>query len=96
MMAVFEDVRSAPSHIIDGESLPGGGATFMSSINPFSGETLWSGCVATASDTERAVQACHQAFSGWRATPYEERKAVVLRFADLVGEGLVLLFHFGA
>ncbi len=87
-MAVFEDVRSAPSHVIDGESVPGGGATFMSSVNPYSGETLWSGCAATASDTEHAVQACRQALSGWRATPYEQRRAVVAGFADLVKENL--------
>lgn len=85
-MAVFEDVRSAPSHIIDGESVPGGGATFMSSINPYSGETLWSGCAATASDTEHAVQASRQALPGWRDTPYEQRKAIVQQFADLVKE----------
>ncbi|MEM9106951.1 MAG: aldehyde dehydrogenase family protein, partial [Pseudomonadota bacterium] len=92
-MAVFEDIRSAPSHVIDGESLPGGGATFMSSINPYSGETLWSGCAATASDTEHAVQACRQALSSWRATPYEDRKAIVLKFATLVSDNLQELAH---
>ena len=75
-MSFFEDLRSAPSHIIDGEPVAGGGATFMSSINPYSGETLWSGCAATAADTDRAVQTARQAFPNWRSTPYEARKAV--------------------
>lgn len=54
--------------------------TFFS-INPATGETVWTGSAAMADDVDRAVSAARDAFPAWSARPLEERAAILRAFA---------------
>lgn len=85
-MAILDNHRNAPSHIIAGEEIAGTGEQSLQSINPFTGEIIWTGKEASPSEIEAAVASSNEAFSNWRGTAYEERKALVKRFTELVTE----------
>ena len=55
------------SMFIDGKWLEGSGEQFHS-LNPASGEVIWSGNEALTGDAERAVGAAGKAFASWSKT----------------------------
>lgn len=52
--------------------------------NPANAETVGHAPRCTAADTERAIEAAHAAFSGWRATPAKIRAQLLRRWFDLI------------
>jgi succinylglutamic semialdehyde dehydrogenase len=56
--------------------------TTFSSLNPATGEAVWTGTVATPADVDRAVRTARAAFSAWAARPLEERAAILRAFAE--------------
>lgn len=57
----------------------------FSSINPATGETVWTGNAAGPAEVDRAMQAARQAFPAWSARPLAEREAVLRAFATALG-----------
>lgn len=53
----------------------------FSSINPATGETIWTGLAADAAAVDAAVRAAHQAFPAWSGKSFDERAAVAKAFA---------------
>ncbi|MFD2176990.1 succinylglutamate-semialdehyde dehydrogenase [Veronia pacifica] len=71
------------THWIANQSVAGEGETFHS-LNPFNSETVWTGEAASAQQVEQAVSSAREAFKSWRNTRFEERQALVERFAEQV------------
>lgn len=61
-----------------------GGA--FSTIDPATGEPLWSGAAASAADVDEALRAARAAFPAWARRATDERAAVLRRFAELLVE----------
>ncbi len=53
----------------------------FSSINPATGETVWTGQAADAAAVDAVVRAARQAFPAWSGKSFEERAAVAQAFA---------------
>ena len=70
---------------IGGKWMPGGGEEFTS-IDPASGETVWTGTAARAEIVDEAFNAARAAFSGWARTPIAKRIAIVEKFGALLVE----------
>jgi succinylglutamic semialdehyde dehydrogenase len=68
-------------HFIEGHWISGEGDSFHS-LNPATGETVWSGCNATEPDVKSAVGAAHAALEAWADLALEERAAMLNRYAD--------------
>lgn len=68
---------------IGGEWVPGSGTELLS-LNPATGEILWQGQQASASDVDAATQAAQQAGKVWSRRPLEERVAVLHAFQEQV------------
>lgn len=68
---------------IDGRWVEGGGSE-LESVDPATGNTVWSGRSATKAHVEDAVHAAREKSADWRATPFEERVTLVRRFGRLV------------
>lgn len=66
-------------HFIDGAWRDGAGARFES-IDPASGESVWSGAAATPAEVAEAVAAARRAFDDWSERPFEARRDVLLRY----------------
>ncbi|MDA0149465.1 succinylglutamate-semialdehyde dehydrogenase [Vibrio sp. LaRot3] len=73
------------SHWIAGQWVAGQGEP-MSSTSPYNNEVIWQSDSATVAQVESAVSAAREAFLTWKKTCFEQREAVVLRFAELVKE----------
>ncbi|EGU29684.1 succinylglutamic semialdehyde dehydrogenase [Vibrio ichthyoenteri ATCC 700023] len=71
------------SHWIAGQWIAGQGEP-MNSVSPYNGEVIWQSDSASAAQVDAAVSAARNAFMTWRNTPFAEREALVLRFAELV------------
>jgi succinylglutamic semialdehyde dehydrogenase len=71
------------SLLIGGAWRRGRGAAF-GSIAPADGVAIWSGAEADAADVDAAVHAARSAFPGWRRATFDDRLALVRRFAKLV------------
>ncbi|BCL75396.1 N-succinylglutamate 5-semialdehyde dehydrogenase [Jeongeupia sp. HS-3] len=69
--------------LINGAWRPGSGDEF-SSVNPVSGDTVWHGRAANATEVDAAVAAARSAFVTWRDLDVEDRIAVVRVFADVL------------
>lgn len=54
----------------------------FSSINPATGEKVWTGAAASPDDVAAAVRAARTAFAEWSRRPLEDRVAVLRAFAD--------------
>ena len=76
--------------LIGGQWRDGAGAEF-SSLDPSTGETVWSGAAATRSDVNDAVSAARGAFEKWALTPLSERIAIMERYRDLIKRDADLL-----
>ncbi|HCR94619.1 MAG TPA: N-succinylglutamate 5-semialdehyde dehydrogenase, partial [Oceanicaulis sp.] len=73
----------AHSAFISGQWVSGGGAA-MSSTDPATGDTVWTGKSATPDIVKEAFGSSRAAFGEWALTPYEERRAVVEAYGDIV------------
>jgi succinylglutamic semialdehyde dehydrogenase len=71
------------SAFINGQWTSGGGAP-MSSTDPASGETVWTGESATPDTVRAAFAAARAVFADWALTPYEQRRAIVERYGEVV------------
>ncbi len=69
--------------LINGVWREGAGAQFTS-LDPSTGETLWSGAAATKQDVAEAVAAARGAFEEWALTPLAERIKIIERYRDLI------------
>jgi len=58
----------------------------ITSINPATNETLESFTPLTKDETLNAVAKAHEAYKFWRTTRFDERKQVILKFAELLRE----------
>ncbi|MFL6061553.1 MAG: L-glutamate gamma-semialdehyde dehydrogenase [Marmoricola sp.] len=75
--------RTLPA-VIGGRRRTGGGAEF-SVVQPHDhAHVLGVGRHSSAADAEAAVKAAAKAAPGWRALPYDERAAILLKAADLL------------
>lgn len=70
---------------INGEWLEGEGDD-LDSLNPATGEIMWSANCATSSQVHQAVMAARRAFLPWADTTVEERLTIVKKFAQLLTE----------
>ena len=61
-----------------------GSGTRFDSKDPATGETVWSGNAANASDIERAFDAARGAFADWAERPLEDRIAAVKRYQGVL------------
>jgi succinate-semialdehyde dehydrogenase/glutarate-semialdehyde dehydrogenase len=75
---------------IDGEWITTGRET-QAVLDPATGRTLGELPLATQADLDRALDAAERGFKTWRATPPQERAAVLSRTAALVRERAELL-----
>src|SRR5689334_17890938 len=70
--------------LIGGRQHPAVDGRVMATINPATGETLASVPNAGKDDINEAVRAAKSAQPGWRATPFPERRKLVLRLAEVL------------
>ena len=70
-------------HYINGIWIEKGSHSFTS-LNPATGETIWRGWAADASQITDAVAAAREAFAAWSALGYEARLGVIEKFKALV------------
>ncbi len=70
---------------IAGHWVEGQGAAF-SSIDPASGETVWSGAAASPVQTGEAVDAARRAFPDWAERPARARADILLRYKAILIE----------
>ena len=83
------DLANLGSYIINGQEIKPaviGTIDRVESINPFSGEVLWTGKAADAEIVNAAVAAARAAFSGWAKLEFSERHKLLSRFVELVQE----------
>lgn len=73
------------TNYINGQWQAGEGAQFSSS-NPATNALVWQGCAASAHDVAQAAHAARAAFATWSLTTFEQREAIVKKFAQLLGE----------
>ncbi|MGY6662269.1 MAG: succinylglutamate-semialdehyde dehydrogenase [Glycocaulis sp.] len=76
---------SGNSLFIDGGWRSGKGDAFAS-LDPASGETVWSGNAAGPADVRSAFAAARAAFADWALTDFETRRAIVERFGAILVE----------
>jgi acyl-CoA reductase-like NAD-dependent aldehyde dehydrogenase len=72
--------------VIAGVEAPASTGRSTVSVNPWTGAPYAEVAAGTALDVERAVTAAAKAFDAWAATKPAERRAVLLRAADLLAE----------
>ncbi len=70
--------------LVGGEWQDAADGTRFAVHNPANGEIVSHAPRCTAADTERAIEAAHAAFSGWRATPGKTRAQLLRRWFDLI------------
>jgi succinylglutamic semialdehyde dehydrogenase len=78
----FED--PAP-HFIAGHWQPGSGAAFRS-IDPATGDAVWSGRAASADEVNAAVESARAASFAWSELPLSEREQALRRFEEALRE----------
>lgn len=70
---------------IDGKWRAGQGAGLVS-VDPATGEVVWSAATATPADVADAVTAARKAFPAWADRPRDERIAILRRYKDILVE----------
>ena len=70
---------------IDGKWRAGHGAALVS-IDPATGEAVWSGATASEADVAEAVAAARKAFPAWADRPRDQRIAILRRYKDILVE----------
>jgi len=76
---------STHTHFIQGNWQAGKGHTFVST-NPANNEQLWQGESATAEQVEQAISSSREAFYQWADKTFEQRLAIVEKFAEVLAE----------
>jgi aldehyde dehydrogenase (NAD+) len=80
------DLKSSYGLFIDGEFVPGGGASFKS-VSPATEEVLAEVAEAGSDDVDRAVRAARRAYdSVWSTMPGAERAKYLYRIARIIAE----------
>lgn len=70
---------------INGQWLQGEGKEFTS-LDPAKNRTIWQGKAATAQQVDQAVKSARQAQYHWAGLSFEQRVAIVKKFAELLTE----------
>ena len=70
--------------LIDGEWRDATDGARFAVHNPANAKTVGHAPRCTVADTERAIEAAHAAFSGWRTTPAKNRAKLLRRWFDLI------------
>ncbi|MFC3109853.1 succinylglutamate-semialdehyde dehydrogenase [Undibacterium arcticum] len=78
-------MSSQYSHFINGQWIEGDGPA-LATIDPATGNPVWSGHMATAAEVDRACHAARASFGNWAQTALDERIAICVRFRDLLKE----------
>ncbi|SFG77330.1 succinylglutamate-semialdehyde dehydrogenase [Neptunomonas qingdaonensis] len=78
------------SLFINGQWLAGQGKVF-NSVNPTTGEVIWTGQAASAEQVSSAVSAARTASAGWANLSFEQRCEQVRRYAEQLSENKMLL-----
>ena len=73
------------SNFISGKWVPGNGTEFQST-DPYNEAEIWTGKGSTAADVDLAVSAARSAAAAWAATTFEDRVAILERYAALIEE----------
>jgi succinylglutamic semialdehyde dehydrogenase len=76
-------IKQLPSHIINGVTILADNGTDVKSINPYSGEQIWSCSNASSTQVNEAVQSAVNAFPSWAALPSDERIEKLRKFIDV-------------
>ncbi len=77
---------------IDGLWMQGHGEEFES-VQPVTGEVVWSGTSANFEDIDAAVREARGAFLEWRKTPLEDRQAIIEAFGKRLEDNKEALAH---
>lgn len=77
-------------HFINGQWAAGQSHP-ISSVDPAKKTTIWQAQAASVEQVDSAVSAARQAFLAWSDKTFEERLAIVKRFAELLGENKQML-----
>lgn len=80
------DKKMNKTIFVNAEWKTGSGDSF-NSVDPASGEVIWSGNSASENDVDQAFKAAKSAFETWSMLPVEERLAIVERFKTIALEG---------
>ncbi|MRI33487.1 succinylglutamate-semialdehyde dehydrogenase [Endozoicomonas sp. OPT23] len=67
------------------------GNSTLDSINPGTGEIVWSGTCANAAQVDDAIKAARKAQPEWAELSQDERVVIIRRFAELVGQNADLI-----
>lgn len=78
-------MNDLPSHFIDGQWVSGGIKPIVS-INPATGEILWSGYEANAAMVDKAIISAQQSFDRWSQCPIEERIKILKNFSIILNK----------
>lgn len=78
-------MSASKSLFIGGQWQNGSGEAFHS-LDPATGETIWTGNAATPGDVRAAFAAARSAFPGWALAGFDARRAIVERFGSLLTE----------
>ncbi|MFT4929349.1 MAG: succinylglutamic semialdehyde dehydrogenase [Phenylobacterium sp.] len=70
---------------INGDWVAGEGKNFTS-INPAKNDVLWQGNAASSSQVDSAIHGAREAFYQWADLSFEQRLAIVEKFAALLGD----------
>lgn len=73
------------THFINGQWLAGEGHS-IESVDPAKKQIIWQAKSASAQQVDAAVTAARNAFIGWSDLSFEQRLAIVKRYAELLGE----------
>lgn len=76
---------SEENHFIDGQWSAGEGDAF-SSINPATGEFVWQGRAATASEVQQAVESARKALPAWAGLSFSQRCQFLQAFVEQLKE----------
>jgi succinylglutamic semialdehyde dehydrogenase len=83
-----------PAHIVGGReinSVAAGSRERVTSINPFSGDTLWEADAADSVVVDAAISAARAAFPSWASLDFSERETLLSKFVELVRENIGML-----
>jgi succinylglutamic semialdehyde dehydrogenase len=79
-----EIIGSMPAHIIGGKEIPPSSGSDVVSINPYSGDILWSSAEAEEGLINEAVAVARTSFESWSNHPLEGRIEILQNFTTIV------------
>ncbi len=86
MAFALPDLSIIPRHtlIIGEQRIERASGPLMQHVYPANGQVTCELTMASAADVDAAVQSCQQALPAWKATSGEQRRNLLLKFADLI------------